>query len=128
MGACGASGRSRRVALHAGRCVAHPVRGSGDAEPHVWYERTGAWPTFVAYAHTLARDADVRIPGLFPLVALPPASADGTVRSDGGDAPEAMDKPREHARPRSASANVRRDDRDYRDYPSTQVTKSIVYL
>ena len=64
------------------------------------------------------RDADVRIPGLFGLPAFAPASADGTVRSDGGDAPEATDKPREHARPRSASANVRRDFRDYRDYPS----------
>ena len=89
----------------------------GDAEPHVWYARSGACPTSRTLV-TLARDADVRIPGLFGLPAFAPASADGTARSDGGDAPEATDKPREHARPLSASANVRRDFRDYRDYPS----------
>ena len=55
---------------------------------------------------------------MFGLPAFAPASADGTARSDGADAPEATDKPREHARPLSASANVRRDFRDYRDYPS----------
>jgi hypothetical protein len=49
----------------------------------------------VACARTLARDADVRIPGLFGLSAFAPASADGTARSDGGDAADVTDKPRE---------------------------------
>ena len=106
-------GRSRRF-WHAGACVAYPATRNGDAEPHVWYARSGACPTSRTLV-TLARDTDVRIPGLFGLPAFAPASADGTARSDGGDAPEATDKPREHARSLSASANVRRD---YRDYPS----------
>ena len=113
---CGVFRASRRsdarVALACGRSVSRAW--IGDAEPHVWYARSGACPTSRTLV-TLARDTDVRIPGLFGLPAFAPASADGTARSDGGDAPEATDKPREHARPLSASANVRRD---YRDYPS----------
>ena len=111
---CVASLASLASLWHAGACVAYPATRNGDAEPHVWYARSGARPTSRTLV-TLARDADVRIPGLFGLPAFAPASADGPARSDGGDAPEATDKPREHARPRSASANVRRD---YRDYPS----------
>ena len=104
----------RRDARVLGACVAHPACGSETPSRTCGTrgaERARRSRTLV----TLARDADVRIPGLFGLPAFAPASADGTARSDGGDAPEATDKPREHARPRSASANVRRD---YRDYPS----------
>ena len=100
VGVGGASGHSRR--LHAGAAMRIPYaerRRRAALAPHVCpdvgsYARRGAWPT----SRTLSRDADVRIPGLFPLVALAPATADGTVLSDGGDAPDATDEPR-RARP-----------------------------
>jgi hypothetical protein len=69
----------------------------------------------VAYARTLARDVDVRIPGLFwpfrvhrRAPTARPAPTEATLRK----------RRTNHAstpRPLSASANVRRD---YRDYPS----------
>ena len=103
--------RDARVACrrlwHAGVCFAYPVRGSETPSRTCGTSGAAACPTSrtlvtLVTLVTLARDADVRIPGLFGLPAFAPASADGTARSDGGDAAEVTDKPREHARPLSA--------------------------
>ena len=88
--------RARASLWRAGACVAYPVRGAETPNRTCGTrgaERARRSRTLV----TPARDADVRIPKLFGLPAFAPASADGTARSDGGDAPEATDKPRERS-------------------------------